>query len=56
MLNKSLELPRCRQNLCELLMLGGSSSMNRDLYIHYKDSHYGMDDDTTYTIFWPWHI
>ena len=27
-----------------------------NLYTHYKDSQYGMDDHKPYTMFWPWHI
>lgn len=42
------------QNLGEFLVLG-VCIIPRDYCTHCKDSNYGMDDDTTYTIFWPWH-
>jgi hypothetical protein len=34
----------------------GHQFVNMDLYTHYSDSQYGMDDHKSYTMFWPWHI
>jgi hypothetical protein len=34
----------------------GHQSIDRDWYTQYKDSHHGMDEHTTYTMFWPLYV
>lgn len=38
------------------ILLDGHQSIDRDLVIHYEDSHYGMGEHKAYTRFRPWHI